>query len=88
MNRAMKRSMQRKQAEKISVPVALDNQKFVQHIEKKKAMNEGMTIGFIACMELLKESATSVHGIGEKRLEGILRALEAKLIEYREKLHI
>lgn len=88
MNRAIKRSMQRKQVEKQTVPMVMDNSKFMQHVAKKQAQNEGIVIGFVACMELIREAAVDVHGIGEKRLEGLLRSLGEKLGEYKEKLNV
>jgi hypothetical protein len=88
MNRAIKRSMQRKQAEKQAIPAAVDNSKLIQHIAKRKAMNDGMVMGFIACLELVKESLADVHGIGEKRSEAILRGLEGKLADYKSKYKI
>ncbi|CAB4128319.1 hypothetical protein UFOVP103_35 [uncultured Caudovirales phage] len=83
----MKRSMQRKQSEQQAIPAAMDYSKTLAHIKLRQALNEGMTIGFVACMEMIKETLQNVPGIGNKKVESILSAFQIKLEEYKNKLN-
>lgn len=81
MNRDLKRSLQRKQhhqqQQTTRAPLAMDFQQTIERQRLKKAMDYGITMGWMASMDAFNETLKGTKGIGKKRTEAILTQLEA-----------
>jgi hypothetical protein len=79
MNRDLRRSLQKKTSERKQVSYDLNFQKNYLANVRRSAMAEGMLIGFDLTMQLVKESAKNVDGIGQKRFDALIEQIDLRI---------
>lgn len=80
MNRDLRRSMQIKQHHQREI-APMDYQQMVQRQRIKKALDDGIWMGFKAASEIFEEAAKSVPGIGNKRILAMLEKVHERMEE-------
>lgn len=86
MNRDLRRSFQKKAYDKKSFPFSVDAQKIVTHNKVKKAMDEGIVMGFYCAMNMLNNLCDEVNGIGQKRKEQLIGKYKERMVLLKQKL--
>lgn len=78
MNRETRRRLKQIAIQKQSV-IPPDQVKLAEHHRIKKALDEGIILGFSAASHLFEKVAKTISGIGDKRAAAIRQAFEIEL---------
>ena len=78
MNRETRRRLKQNAIQKQTV-ILPDQVKLAEHYRIKKALDEGIILGFSAASHLFEKVAKTINGIGEKRSAAIREAFEIEL---------
>jgi len=78
MNRETRRRLKQNAIQKQAI-IPPDQAKLAEHYRIKKALDEGIILGFSAASHLFEKVAKTIGGIGEKRAAAIRQAFEIEL---------
>jgi hypothetical protein len=78
MNRETRRRLKQNVIKNQSV-IPPDQSKLAEHYRIKRALDEGIMLGFSAASHLFEKVAKTIGGIGEKRSAAIRKAFEMEL---------
>jgi hypothetical protein len=84
MNRDLRRSLQRKSHDQKFI--TYDANRIIEHNKVKKAMDEGIVMGFYCAIQMLGSLCDEVSGIGHKRKEQLIGKYKDKMVHLKQKL--
>lgn len=85
MNREMRRRLKQNDLQQRQI-TPFSHDKLAEHIKLRKALDEGIRLGFLTAINLFESTAKTVSGIGDTRVAKIRQAFEAKLKQIEEEI--